>query len=129
MIQHPRPCASQHQPYPAQSLGREAHALQALHEPAPIHPIIRLLKIQKQNTARLLLCAAIVYFFQVLQHIIPNPSARQEGCLPRVHHCLCCRRQPLHQHPSHQLVITVQQGDGPVAIDIIQRLATPPLCE
>ncbi len=45
MVQHASLGIGQHQPYPALRRRQEAHTLQAQHQPASIHSVIRLLKI------------------------------------------------------------------------------------
>jgi hypothetical protein len=119
------PSSCQQQAHPAHAALRELHGLHAAQQPFPVEPVIRLLKVQEDDAARLLHLLEVVNFLQMVQHIVCNVAARDKGCLGGVYDAGTCWPKPMHHYLGNDLEVAVEEGDGPVAGWVFPGLATP----
>ena len=124
---HLTPGPFQQQVHPAHAAVREAHGPHARKQPTPVQPVIRLLKIQKQNAPLLLLARRleVFHFLQVQQHVVSYVAAWHKGCLSAIDDAVHGWPEPERQHLGYYLEVTVEQGDRSVAGRICPLLASP----
>jgi hypothetical protein len=90
-----------------------------------MHSIIGFVVVDTHNAGRELLLGYIIHLLQMEQDVVANPAARHKGRLGGINHPVQGLPQPEHHDLGHQLQITVEEGDGAVAIWVIPRLVPP----
>lgn len=78
---HHRGGARQQQLHPRHSRLGEMHHTHHLKQ-----PVIRLLKVEKDDAARLTRFLQVLHLLQVVQDVVANPAMRQEGGLRDINH-------------------------------------------
>ena len=101
--------------HPALCAGSKARCCHALLDPCSVQAVKRLLKIEKDNDALLVGVLQVADLLKVGEHVVPHPAFGQEACLSRVHHLVEDGSKSAGNRPRRQLVVRVQQRDGPVA--------------
>ena len=81
----------------------------------PVEAVEGLLEVQEEHDARLLRALQVRDLLQVGQHVVPYPAIWQEGCLRGVHDLAEQRAHPAGYGTGCELVVRVEQRDGPVA--------------
>jgi hypothetical protein len=101
-------CACQQQLHPPEGASWKLHGRHALKQPVPVQPVVRLLKVEKQYAARLLLLLEIVNLLKVQQHVVCYVAAWHKRCLGAVYDAAHDRSKPQHQHLSNDLQVAVE---------------------
>jgi len=92
----------------------EAHCAHARFQEPPIHCIICSSEICEQQPARMVLFAQVVRQAEVIEHVVSNLPAMDEGGLRGINHRVQGRLQTIGNRLCQDLDIAVEQRDGPV---------------
>ena len=101
--------------HPALQARPEADGGHAALQPWPVEAVEGLLEVQEEEDARLLRALQVGYLLEVRQHIVADPAVREEGCLRGVDDPAEERAHAAGYGASCELVVRVEQRDGPVA--------------
>ena len=104
--------ASQQQLHPQHCATGKPHGPHHLEYPWPQHAIIRSHEVQVQDTGLLARLLQPVTGLHMVQDVICNVSAWQEGSLGSVNYGQQGVSHAAGNHPREDAVVTVQQGDG-----------------
>jgi hypothetical protein len=129
IVEDLRPGACEEHLDPTLHARTEAKVLEATAKPASVRAIVSLLEV-KEHHAALTRGSSVgalqpVHLLQVVKDVVADVTAGDEGRLGGREDVVDGAAQARSKDPRSELVVTVQQGDGPVAVTLGARFAAP----